>query len=64
MTARDKGFVIESAEPLRLLERIAKQFAAEGIIPERLELSQAKLEDIFFKLTGTHLRDTRQEGVQ
>lgn len=64
VTARDKGFVIESAEPLRLLERIAKQFAAEGIIPERLELSQAKLEDIFFKLTGTHLRDTRQEGVQ
>lgn len=64
VTARDKGFVIESAEPLRLLERLAKQFAAEAIVPERLELSQAKLEDIFFKLTGTHLRDTRQEGVQ
>ncbi|MFC4355612.1 ABC transporter ATP-binding protein [Chryseomicrobium palamuruense] len=64
VTVRDKGFVIESAEPLRLLERLANQFAAEAIVPERLELSQAKLEDIFFKLTGSPLRDTRQEGIQ
>lgn len=57
------GFSIVSDEPLETLEQLARSFASQAVLPERLELSQARLEDIFIRLTGTSLRDTGMEGA-
>lgn len=55
------GFSIVSDEPLETLEQLARSFASQAVLPERLELSQARLEDIFIRLTKTSLRDTGME---
>ncbi len=34
-----------------------EHFRENGITPDRLALSQTRLEDIFFQLTGLRLRD-------
>lgn len=64
VTEHATGYRIESAEPLHTLERLARHLTEKSIVPERLELSQAKLEDIFIKLTGSPLRTTEMEVVQ
>ncbi|WP_018932471.1 ABC transporter ATP-binding protein [Gracilibacillus lacisalsi] len=51
------GFTVNCDDPLLTMGKMIEQFRQSGINPERLELSQARLEDIFFYLTGTQLRD-------
>ncbi|SFM33980.1 ABC-2 type transport system ATP-binding protein [Gracilibacillus orientalis] len=51
------GFTVNCDDPLLTMENMIEQFRNKGIHPERLELSQSRLEDIFFNLTGTQLRD-------
>ncbi|MGP4060657.1 ABC transporter ATP-binding protein [Halobacillus sp. H74] len=51
------GYVIDSQEPLITLEEVIVMLRENGKEPRRLELYHPRLEDIFFKLTGTQLRD-------
>lgn len=53
----DVGFFINCADPLSTMGIMIEHFRENGITPERLELSQTRLEDIFFQLTGLRLRD-------
>jgi len=64
VTEHTAGYRIESSEPMQTLERLAHHLSERSIVPERLELSQAKLEDIFIKLTGSPLRDTEMEALR
>ncbi|MGP4042168.1 ABC transporter ATP-binding protein [Gracilibacillus sp. D59] len=58
MTIKKKtGFTVNCDDPLLTMGKMIEQFRNNGIHPERLELSQSRLEDIFFNLTGTQLRD-------
>ncbi|MDX8044679.1 ABC transporter ATP-binding protein [Gracilibacillus sp. S3-1-1] len=51
------GFTVNCDDPLLTMGKMVEQFWQNGINPERLELSHTRLEDIFFYLTGTQLRD-------
>lgn len=51
------GFLIDSQSPLEALEQMVSYFREKEMQPRRLELYQPRLEDIFFQLTGTQLRD-------
>lgn len=64
VTEHEEGYLIESQTPLQTLEAVTCHLAKKAILPARLELSQAKLEDIFIKLTGTPLRDNGWEAQQ
>lgn len=55
---RGNGFLLESATPLAALQGLIEEFRHHNIEPHRLELYHPKLEDIFFNLTGTQLRDS------
>ena len=55
---KGNGFLLVSQRPLNSLHDLIGEFREKGIEPSRLELYQPKLEDIFFKLTGTQLRDS------
>ncbi|MGR3764533.1 ABC transporter ATP-binding protein [Rossellomorea sp. NS-SX7] len=52
------GFLLESETPLAALQNVIEEFRLHNIEPRRLELYHPKLEDIFFNLTGTQLRDS------
>ncbi|MGE6204492.1 ABC transporter ATP-binding protein [Guptibacillus hwajinpoensis] len=54
---KGNGYLLTSENPLATLEQVIGLFREEGIEPRRLELYQPRLEDIFFHLTGTQLRD-------
>ncbi|WLR58945.1 ABC transporter ATP-binding protein [Guptibacillus hwajinpoensis] len=54
---KGNGYLVTSEQPLATLEQVIGLFREEGIEPRRLELYQPRLEDIFFHLTGTQLRD-------
>lgn len=54
---KDGGWIIHTTNPLSLLADLAKRCEAENITPIQLSLMQSKLEDVFFTLTGTALRD-------
>ncbi|MGM0863180.1 MAG: ABC transporter ATP-binding protein [Bacillota bacterium] len=56
--AKGNGFLLQSEYPLTTLEELIVEFRNQNILPRRLELYQPKLEDIFFALTGTQLRDS------
>jgi ABC-2 type transport system ATP-binding protein len=56
--AKGNGFLLQSEDPLMTLEKLIIEFRNQNILPRRLELYQPKLEDIFFALTGTQLRDS------
>lgn len=56
--SKGNGFILSSEDPLMTLEDLISKFRNESILPRRLELYQPKLEDIFFNLTGTQLRDS------
>ncbi|PKR77324.1 ABC transporter ATP-binding protein [Halalkalibacillus sediminis] len=51
------GFVVETEEPLKVMDDLASIFIEKNISVERLEISKRSLEDIFLTLTGTSLRD-------
>ncbi|WP_413377485.1 ABC transporter ATP-binding protein [Alkalihalobacillus sp. 1P02AB] len=54
---KDGGFVIKTDKPLKKLALLAKKCEVEGVEPNQLSLMQPRLEDVFFSLTGTELRD-------
>lgn len=51
------GVLIKSKDPLNTFESIVKLSEEKGIVPNQLSLYKLRLEDIFFQLTGTNLRD-------
>jgi ABC-2 type transport system ATP-binding protein len=55
---KGNGFLLESEQPLSALHDLIVEFRKNEVEPSRLELYQPKLEDIFFNLTGTKLRDS------
>ncbi len=56
--SKGNGFLLDSAEPLETLQGLIADFRTLNIEPLRLELYHPRLEDIFFNLTGTQLRDS------
>ncbi len=55
--SKGNGYLLTSDDPLATLEKVIGRFREDGIVPRRLELYQPRLEDVFFNLTGTQLRD-------
>lgn len=53
---KDNGYIVESKDTLFTIAQMATGFRDANVYPDRLELHQVKLEDIFFELTGTQLR--------
>ncbi|HLR79141.1 MAG TPA: ABC transporter ATP-binding protein [Bacillota bacterium] len=56
--SKDNGIQILSDNPLSDLSEISKKFEEVGVEPTQLSLMKPSLEEVFFKLTGTDLRDT------
>lgn len=54
---KDGGWIVASPEPLQTLADLAARCKKQNIIPAQLSLMQPRLEDVFFSLTGTALRD-------
>lgn len=51
-------YTIDCIDPLDTMGKMIISFKDKGLSPDKLALSQLKLEDIFFDITGTQLRDT------
>ncbi|MEN1969527.1 ABC transporter ATP-binding protein [Lentibacillus sp. N15] len=51
------AFVIYTEEPLSAMENIISYSRENNMDVERLELVRLRLEDVFFRLTGSNLRD-------
>ncbi|PAV30507.1 ABC transporter ATP-binding protein [Virgibacillus profundi] len=51
------GYLLQTNEPLQVMENIILYCRENNIELERLELVQPRLEDVFFTLTGSKLRD-------
>ncbi|BCB03675.1 ABC transporter ATP-binding protein [Bacillus sp. KH172YL63] len=56
--AKGSGFIVDSEEPLQTLQVLIEELRALKIDPKRLELYHPRLEEVFFNLTGTQLRDS------
>ncbi|QQK76948.1 ABC transporter ATP-binding protein [Salicibibacter cibarius] len=54
---KDGGWLFTSSNPMQLLGDLAKRCEEQSITPSQLSLMQPRLEDVFFTLTGTALRD-------
>ncbi|GAB2571492.1 ABC transporter ATP-binding protein [Gracilibacillus alcaliphilus] len=50
-------FLLYTEEPLQAMEQIISYCRQNSIEVERLELVRPRLEDVFFRLTGSNLRD-------
>ncbi|MFD2044237.1 ABC transporter ATP-binding protein [Ornithinibacillus salinisoli] len=57
VSAKKGGYMLTTNEPLQVMENIIAHCRNHVIDLERLELVQPRLEDIFFSLTGSELRD-------
>ncbi|MBB6451379.1 ABC-2 type transport system ATP-binding protein [Geomicrobium halophilum] len=55
---KDGGWLFASSNPMQLLGKLAQRCEEQNIMPSQLSLMQPRLEDVFFTLTGTALRDT------
>jgi ABC-2 type transport system ATP-binding protein len=51
------GVLIKTKDPLATFESLIKLSRENGFIPSQLSLFKPRLEDVFFQLTGTALRD-------
>ncbi|MHA7966579.1 ABC transporter ATP-binding protein [Paenibacillus sp. CAU 1782] len=56
-SAKGRGWVLETAEPLSLMGRLVEYLRSEGISARSLEIMNPSLESVFLKLTGSSLRD-------
>ncbi|WP_028543721.1 ABC transporter ATP-binding protein [Paenibacillus taiwanensis] len=56
-SARGRGWVLESEQPLHTLRDLSQLFAEAGARVHALELVKPSLDRVFLKLTGTALRD-------
>ncbi|QQK80811.1 ABC transporter ATP-binding protein [Salicibibacter cibi] len=54
---KDGGWLFTSSNPMQLLGDLARRCEEHNITPSQLSLMQPRLEDVFFTLTGTALRD-------
>lgn len=54
------GVLVKTTKPLDTLEDLAKLSKKESLVPQQLSLYRPRLEDVFFQLTGTDLRDQLQ----
>lgn len=57
VSAKGRGWVLETAEPLALMGRLVEFLQSEGISARSLEIMNPSLESVFLKLTGSSLRD-------
>lgn len=51
------GWLLNTSNPLSSLAKLSTLCAEQNIVPSQLSLMHPRLEDIFFSLTGTALRD-------
>lgn len=58
--AQNGGFVIRADRPLEIIEQLVVDCRRQNLELNRLELQQPRLEELFFKLTGTDLRDASE----
>lgn len=56
--SKGNGYLLNSEQPLLTLENLVTYCRDHSLEPRRLELYHPRLEDIFFNLTGTQLRDS------
>ncbi|KAA6453374.1 ABC transporter ATP-binding protein [Bacillus swezeyi] len=56
------GVIIQTNDPLKTFTELVKLSRDYQFIPEQLSLFKPRLEDIFFQLTGTDLRDQNEKG--
>lgn len=57
MTPKDEGWILESVDPVKLLQEILKASTEQEIDILALEMVRPTLESVFLSLTGTTLRD-------
>ncbi|MFA1820933.1 ABC transporter ATP-binding protein [Virgibacillus oceani] len=57
ISAKKDAFLLYTKEPLQVMEKIISYCRENSIDVERLELVRPRLEDVFFTLTGSNLRD-------
>ena len=57
VTERNGGFFITTNAPLEVMEKIIEYSKQHNSDIEQLELVRPRLEDVFFSLTGSQLRD-------
>jgi ABC-2 type transport system ATP-binding protein len=57
VSAKKDAFLLYTKEPLVAMEKIIDYCRENSIDVERLELVRPRLEDVFFTLTGSNLRD-------
>ncbi|WP_164670839.1 ABC transporter ATP-binding protein [Virgibacillus doumboii] len=57
VTNKSGGHVITTGDPLTAMEKVLSFCRNNNREPDRLELVKPRLEDVFFSLTGTQLRD-------
>ena len=57
ITSKDEGWLIESQEPMALLQELLKVSTEHNIELLALEMVRPTLESVFLSLTGTSLRD-------
>ncbi|WP_164214477.1 ABC transporter ATP-binding protein [Virgibacillus sp. YIM 98842] len=57
VSAKKDGFLLYTKEPLAAMGKIIAYCQENSVDVERLELVRPRLEDVFFKLTGSNLRD-------
>jgi len=57
ITSKDEGWLIESQEPMALLQELLKASTEHNIELLALEMVRPTLESVFLSLTGTSLRD-------
>ncbi|MFS0725378.1 ATP-binding cassette domain-containing protein [Paenibacillus sp. 1P07SE] len=57
VAAKGRGWVLQSEEPVAVMEQLAARLGGEGRRVRALELLHPSLESVFLKLTGTQLRD-------
>ncbi|MDQ0177138.1 ABC transporter ATP-binding protein [Bacillus chungangensis] len=56
------GAIIQSNDPLTTITELVQLSRDHHVIPEQLSLFKPRLEDVFFQLTGTDLRDQNEKG--
>jgi ABC-2 type transport system ATP-binding protein len=56
------GVIIQTNDPLKTFTELVKLSRDHQFIPEQLSLFKPRLEDVFFQLTGTDLRDQNEKG--
>ena len=54
---KDGGWLLTTPNPLKTLSSLAARCEKQNIIPNQLSLMQPRLEEVFFSITGTTLRD-------